>query len=426
MGRGAAVHSSRYLGTLRVPGDKAISHRAAILGALAAGPTVIRDFSKAGDCRSTLEVLAALGVRIIVADGTVEVRGGGSELLGPPAGPLQCGRSATTMRLVAGVLAARPFPVRLTGDPQLLARPMDRIVGPLRRMGASLEWQPGRELEISGGALTGIDHHQEVPSAQVKSCILLAGLHAKGRTTVIEAVPTRDHTERLVQAMGGSVQRVQTSSGLAVSVLRSSLRPIQFDVPGDPSSAAVIATAVALVPGSEVVIGGVGLNPTRTGFFGALDRMGAQVDLEIEKDEPEPVGSIRIRHGELQATSVGADEVPSMIDELPLLALIATQAEGATEVRGAYELRRKESDRIGGVVEGLRGLGADLEELPDGFLVRGPTRLRGGRCDARRDHRLAMTFSLAGLAASGPVDVEGIEYVDDSFPGFEAAMEALR
>jgi 3-phosphoshikimate 1-carboxyvinyltransferase len=422
-----ALHASRPLrGTARVSSDKAISHRAAILGALAHGRSVLWNFSPAGDCRSTLVVLTALGVPIVEADGALEVHGGGTERLAPPAAPLDCGRSATTMRLMAGAVAGTRFGVRLTGDRQLLTRPMDRIVEPLRRMGASLRWEIGRDLEIRGGALNGIEHHPEVPSAQVKSCLLLAGLHAEGRTTIVEPVPTRDHTERLIRAMGLPVERETSSSGVAVSVRAGSLHPIEVHVPGDPSSAAALAAGAAIVPGSDVVIAGIDLNPTRTGFFRALERMGAEVEFEVVREEPEPVGSVRVRHRPLHAISVTAPQVPAMIDELPLLALLATQAEGATEVRGAAELRRKETDRISGVVDGLRALGAELEELADGFVVRGSTPLRPGQCDAHRDHRLAMTFSLAGLITSGSVLVRGMEYVDDSFPGFAAALEALR
>jgi 3-phosphoshikimate 1-carboxyvinyltransferase len=415
-------------GSVRVPADKSISHRAAILAALAHGSSIIRHYSPSGDCAATLEVLRALGVRMDRSGDALEVHGEGIDRLGTPsaATELDCERSATTMRLMAGVLAALPGPARLTGDPQLLARPMDRIVGPLRRMGASVEWRSGEHLEIAGGRLTGITHRPEVPSAQVKSCILLAGLHAQGRTTVVESVPTRDHTERLLRAMGVGVRREPTGDGTAISLCAEPVRPVEVAVPGDISSACVIAAAAALLPGSEVQIHEVGLNPTRTGFLSILRRMGAELEYEASGSDPEPVGTIRVRPGRLHATTVGADEIPAMVDELPLLALMATQAEGATEVHGATELRRKESDRITGSVEGLRALGADAQELPDGFVVQGPTPLRGGRCDAHRDHRLAMMLRLAGLIASGPVHVEGLEYTGDSFPGFEATLGALR
>jgi 3-phosphoshikimate 1-carboxyvinyltransferase len=425
----AALSASRpLLGTARVPADKAISHRAAILAALAPGRSVVHNFSASVDCAATLRVLRALGVRIDRSAEFLEIQGRGIDPLAPPAGagPLDCGRSATTMRLTAGVLAARPGRVVLTGDPQLLARPMDRIARPLRRMGATVGWHSGGDLEVTGARLKGIEHRPEVPSAQVKSCVLLAGLHADGRTTVLEAVPTRDHTERLLEAMGASVGRESTGHGVAVSVHAQPLHPIDMRVPGDASSAAVIAAGAAIVPGSDVVTEAVGLNPTRTGFLTVLQRMGVDIELEVQGSEPERVGTIRVRHGTLSCTTVDRGDVPGMVDELPLLALVATQAEGTTEVRGAADLRNKESDRIKGSIEGLRALGADVEELPDGFVVHGPTPLTGGRCSTQRDHRLAMMFRLAGLIASGPVQIEGLEYVADSFPGFEAALEALR
>jgi 3-phosphoshikimate 1-carboxyvinyltransferase len=429
MRENAALSSSPpLLGTARVPADKSISHRAAILAALARGPSVIRNFSASGDCTATLRVLRALGVQLTRSDDVLEVHGGGIDRLAPSpaAGPLDCGRSATTMRLMAGVLAARHSRALLTGDPQLLARPMERIARPLREMGASVEWHAGGDLQIKGGKLTGIEHRPEVPSAQVKSCVLLAGLHADGWTTVVESIPTRDHTERLLETMGVSVRRERTPQGLAVSVRAEPLHPIELRVPADVSSAAVIAAGASIVPGSDVRIEAVGLNPTRTGFLTVLQRMGIEVALDVQQLDPEPIGSIHVRHRALRSTTVRADEVPAMVDELPMLALVATQAEGTTEVRGAAELRTKESDRITGAVQGLRGLGANVQELSDGFVVQGPTPLRGGRCDAQRDHRLAMMLRLAGLIASGPVQVEGMEYSEDSFPGFEAVLGALR
>lgn len=418
-------------GRCRVPGDKAISHRAAILAALATGSSRVRGFSPAGDCQRTVEVLRGLGVQVQLTEEqaapthhpTLLVEGRGWEGLSPPVGPLDCGRSGTTMRLLAGVAAGLPFACVLSGDQQLLRRPMDRVAEPLRRMGAGVALRPGGlpPISVRGGALRGIEYRLPVPSAQVKSCVLLAGLRAAGTTAVVEDVPTRDHTERLLDAMGAPVERRPAR----VSVSAAPLDPIDLAVPGDVSSAAPIVAAALLVPGSDVVVEEVGLNPGRTGFLRVLERMGARVEVVSTSDGVEPAGTVRVRHGPLQGARVEAAEVPSLIDELPLLGVVATQAEGVTEVRGAAELRVKESDRISGLVAGLRALGARVEELPDGFVVVGPTPLHGGRCDARSDHRLAMAFTVASVVAQGPVQVVGMEFVGDSFPGFEATLRAL-
>lgn len=411
-------------GVRRVPGDKSISHRAAILAALAHGESRVRGFSPAGDCLATLAVLAALGVGVARTDDAVLVDGGGPAGLRVPRGPLDCARSGTTMRLGAGMLAAAPFASTLTGDPQLLRRPMDRVAEPLRLMGAEVQLAEGGRppLTILGRPLRGMEYRLPVPSAQVKSAILLAGLQASGTTTVTEAVPARDHTERLLRAMGAPVRSREAGAERLVTVEAGPLDPIDLVVPGDFSSAASLLAAAVLLPGSDLVVGGVGLNPGRTGFLGILGRMGAVLEVRRAEDGVEPWGDVWVRHGELQGTTVDAGDVPSSIDELPLLGVVATQAEGVTEVRGAGELRVKESDRIAGLVGGLRALGADAEELPDGFVVRGPVRLRGGLLDGRGDHRLAMAFAVAGLIASEPVRVVGMEFVADSFPGFLASL----
>jgi len=333
------------------------------------------------------------------------------------------------MRLMAGVLAGRPFRSVLTGDPQLVRRPMDRVAEPLRSMGADVELAPGGGpcVAIRGGGLKGIEYRLRVASAQVKSAVLLAGLQASGVTTVVEATPARDHTERLLAFAGAEVDREGSNGTVRTSIRPGPLRAFDLEVPGDLSSAAPLIAAAALVPGSDLLIEGVGLNPTRTGFLRVLQRMGLSVEIDpSEPGGPEPSGHIRVCHGHLAAVEVGSADVPGVIDELPLLGLLATQAEGVTVVRGARELRVKESDRIAGLVAGLRALGAEAEELEDGFAVRGPTPLAGASCDANGDHRLAMTFAVAGLVASGPVSVLGMEFVPDSFPGFRETLEGLR
>lgn len=412
-------------GTTRVGGDKAISHRAALLASAARGRSRIRGFSTARDCLATLAVVRALGGGVEVSGTTVAVRGasGGSER-----GLLDCGRSGTTMRLAAGLVAGRPGQTRLSGDPQLRRRPMERVAEPLRLMGAEVETAPGGRppISIRGGGLRGIEYRLPVASAQVKSAVLLAGLAASGATSVIEEVPTRDHTERLLRAMGAGIELAPLGSGLAITIRTSQLDPFDLRVPGDASSAAVIATAAALVPGSDVVLSGVGCNPGRMGFFTLLAQMGAGVEFTPEPAASlEPSADIRIRQAPLRAFRIAAPEVPGLIDEIPLLGLLATAAEGTSEVRGAQELRVKESDRIRGLVRGLRQLGAVAEELPDGFVVRGPVRLRGGACDSQGDHRLAMTLSLAGLVSLAPARVRGAEMIADSFPGFAAQLRAL-
>ncbi|MBA3552208.1 MAG: 3-phosphoshikimate 1-carboxyvinyltransferase, partial [Actinobacteria bacterium] len=399
-------------GVRRVPGDKSISHRVAILGAMAPGTTVVSGFSPAGDCRASVRALEQLGVKIEQEGDVARIEGAGPSRLRPPDRPIDCERSATTMRLLGGVLAGAAFPATLTGDPQLLARPMGRLAEPLRSMGAGVELAEGDHgpVTVRGGPLTGFDYRLPVASAQVKSAVLLAGLQAEGTTTVVEALPSRDHTERLLEAMGAPIQRSRPNGEVRTVVRRGSLSPIALDVPGDLSSAAPLVAAAAIVPGSDMVIRGVGLNPTRAGFLRVLRRMGADIEVDVRSDRPEPVGDLRVRSGSLTGTIVDAEEVPATIDELPLIGLLGAVAEGETVVRGAEELRLKESDRITGLVAGLRAMGADVEELPGGFVVNGPTRLRGGACDAREDHRLAMAFAVAGLISTAPVHVTGLRY----------------
>ncbi|CAN5235080.1 3-phosphoshikimate 1-carboxyvinyltransferase [soil metagenome] len=407
-------------GVRRVPGDKSISHRVAILGAMAPGTTVVSGFSPAGDCRATVRALEKLGVRIEHDGKVARIEGIGPSRLRPPDRPIDCERSATTMRLLGGLLAGAAFPAALTGDPQLLARPMGRLAEPLRSMGAGVELAVGDHgpVTVRGGPLTGIDYRLPVASAQVKSAVLLAGLQAEGTTAVVEALPSRDHTERLLEAMGGPIHRSRPDGEVRTVVRRGSLHPIALDVPGDLSSAAPLVAAAVIVPGSDLVIRGVGVNPTRAGFLRILRRMGADVEVDVRWERPEPVGDLRVRSGQLTGTIVDAEDVPATIDELPLIGVLGALAEGKTIVRGAEELRRKESDRIAGLVAGLRAMGAEAEEFPDGFVVSGPTQLRGAACDAREDHRLAMAFAVAGLISAAPVNVIGLRYAADSFPDF--------
>jgi 3-phosphoshikimate 1-carboxyvinyltransferase len=412
-------------GRIQVPGDKSISHRYAILAALADGRSTIVNYAPGGDCQSTLGCLAALGVSIERPDGGLAITGRGLGGLQPPARPLDCGNSGTTMRLLAGVLAAHPFDTTLVGDPSLSRRPMRRVIAPLTEMGARFEAAPGDRppLVVHGGHLRTLHFQPDVPSAQVKSAVLLAGLHVAGTTSVTEPAATRDHTERALAAFGAPPavegRRVSVSGGRRL--VARDLR-----VPGDISSAAFPAVAAAALPGSDVTIDGVGLNPSRAAILDLLRRFGAQVDAQVtEQGAGEPVGHIRVRHGGLEAVEIRPEEVPEIIDELPVLAALATFGGGVT-VSGAGELRVKESDRISALVGGLRAMGADAEERPDGFTIR-PTRpLTGGAVDAHGDHRLAMAFAIAALGATGPTTIAGAEVVAISYPGFFSDLDHLR
>jgi 3-phosphoshikimate 1-carboxyvinyltransferase len=402
-------------GHFAVPGDKSISHRALLLGAVADGETEIRGFGRSADTLSTLTAARALGAQVDDGD-VITVHGVG--LRGLQDAAIDCGNAGTLARLATGLLAFQQGEFTLTGDESLSSRPMTRVAEPLGRMGAHIETTDGRlPLAVKGSHLNAIDYELPVASAQVKSAILLAGLGAEGRTTVVEPIPTRDHTELMLRAAGVRVTRRPTS----VSVdppQRLSLDRV--DVPGDFSSAAPFIVAATIVPESRITIHDLSLNPRRTGLLDVLDRMGARVGiLARRKLGEEPVGDVEVRTAELTATTIDAREVPLLIDELPLFALLAAVARGTSRVRGAEELRHKESDRIEALVDALRAVGARAKGHPDGFEVTGvPTRPRGGRIDARGDHRIAMLGAVAGVASREGVDVQGFESVGVSFPGF--------
>jgi 3-phosphoshikimate 1-carboxyvinyltransferase len=413
-------------GRIRVPADKSISHRAAILGALAEGDTRIENFLLSETTRATVNILQALGADIDRPDpGTLVIHGHGLRSLREPNDVLFCVGSGTTMRMMAGVCAGQDFLAILDGTPALKRRPMARVVEPLRAMGATiLGRNDGRlpPLAIRGGHLRGIEHTLPVASAQVKSALLLAGLFADGPTTVREPGHSRDHTERMLRAFGVTIEAL----GLSVCVHPTSdLRPPTFvAIPADISSAAFFIVAALLVPGSEICLEGVGVNPTRTGLLDALAQMGAQVEIESAHEESgEPVADLVVRAGgELRPAEISGDMVPRMIDEFPIFAVAATQAHGETVVHDAQELRVKESDRIATVVTELRALGARIEPMPDGFVVKGPTPLRGAVVDSHSDHRLAMALAVAGLIAKGETVVKNIECIHDSFPDFAELM----
>ncbi|MFN2272052.1 MAG: 3-phosphoshikimate 1-carboxyvinyltransferase [Anaerolineae bacterium] len=420
------VHSSGPLGgRIQVPGDKSISHRAVMFGALADGRSRIDGFLPSGDCLATLGCLEALGVEIDRHDETaLTVHGRGLGGLQKPTGPLNCVRSGTTMRLLAGILAGQSFDCTLTGDSQLLARPMRRVTEPLRVMGAEIEDTDGcAPLTIHGRPLRGADHTLTVASAQVKSALLLAGLYADGPTVVRQSGPARDHTERLLVTMGAGI----SLDGLNITLTPGDvLEPNSLIVPGDISSAAFPLVVAALIEGSEVMIEGVGVNPTRTGLLGVLGEMGARIDIEnATVHGGEPVADLTVRFSILRGVEIGGNAVVRMIDEFPILAVAATQAHGTTVVRDAAELRVKETDRIAVIVEGLRAMGARIEPQPDGFIVEGPTPLHGAEVDSGGDHRLAMALAVAGMIAEGETVVGQAECIPDSFPGFVGLIEEL-
>jgi 3-phosphoshikimate 1-carboxyvinyltransferase len=414
------------VGHLVVPGDKSISHRAVLVGAVADGETRVTGFGRSADTESTIAAVRALGVDVVDEDvETLLVRGVGLRGLRAPTAPIDCGNAGTLMRLLTGLLAGQHGHFELVGDGSLSTRPMERIAEPLRRMGAMLTTTDGHApLVVDGAELRAIDYELPVASAQVKSAVLLAGLLAEGSTTVVEPIPTRDHTERMLELAGARVTRRPTS----VTVERASALTLpELAVPGDISSAAPFLVAAAIVPGSSVTVHGVGLNPRRTGLLDVLERMGARLAIyNRRRIGGEPAGDVEIRASELVGATIGAEEVPSLIDELPILAVAACHARGETVVGGAEELRAKESNRIEAVVEELRRVGGHIRATRDGFRIKGvPARLRGGVVDTHGDHRLAMLGAVVGVASREGVELRGAEAADVSFPGFFDVLEQV-
>jgi 3-phosphoshikimate 1-carboxyvinyltransferase len=427
-------------GELRPPPDKSISHRAALIGAMADGATRISGYLDSADTRSTLTAAAQLGA--VISEGDADGRGGlfvevqGAGLRGAGSASIDVGNAGTLIRILPGWLAGQAEGEwTLDGDESIRNRPVDRIADPLSQMGAEVEAREGRlpPLVVRGSELRGIDYEMPIASAQVKSCLLLAGLLADGATTVRESQPSRDHSERMLAAAGARISR--KDGGITVEPAER-LEAGDIAVPGDFSSAAFFVVAALIVPGSEVSLREVGINRSRIGLLSILARMGVQmggaheaertmVIQEIREPGPEPMASLRVRSAQLVGAEVGPEDVPGAIDELPLVALLGCFAEGETIVSGAEELRRKESDRIDAVVDGLSALGAEIEARPDGFVVNGTGGLHGGTIDARGDHRMAMLGAVAGLASREGVEVEGFEAVSVSYPGFEADVAAL-
>jgi 3-phosphoshikimate 1-carboxyvinyltransferase len=425
----AVSPAARVSGRIRVPGDKSISHRYALLGALADGRTRISNYSPGADCAATLECLRRLGVAIRRSGRgssiELEIDGRGVRGLQPPSAALDAANSGTTMRLLAGIVAAHPFRTVIGGDASLSRRPMRRVLEPLTRMGARVDSIGGRPpLTIDGGDLQGISFRPDVPSAQVKSAVLLAGLQGNGRTTVTEPAPTRDHTERALRAFGATVT---IGDGTIAIDGGQRLRPCSVEVPGDISGAAFWAALAAGRPGSEVDIADVGLNPSRIQLLEILRRAGADVSATVEHEvNGEPVGTLHVAAASLRSFSIAPAEVPAVIDEIPAFAALgALLPAGETmEVRGASELRVKESDRIARLAQGLRSLGAAVEEYDDGFRIEARP-LAGGTADSAGDHRLAMAFAIAGTGAAGDTIISNAGAVDVSYPGFFDELERL-
>jgi 3-phosphoshikimate 1-carboxyvinyltransferase len=423
--------AARLSGTLRPPPDKSISHRAALLAAMATGRSVLRNYLHAADTEATLAAVRALGARVSGEGDELVVEGAGLRRARVPERPIDVGNAGTLLRMLPGWLAGQPSGSwTIDGDESIRRRPVDRVVTPLREMGARIECRDDRlpPLRLRGSQLRGIRYELPVASAQVKSCVLMAGLLAEGETTVVESLATRDHTERMLAHAGVAI-RVEGGGGLPATVSTPGVEGLELgevSVPGDFSSAAFFAVAATLVPGSELVLEGVGVNPTRTGLLSVMERMGARIEvIEERRLGGEPVADLVVRPAELRATRVAPAEVPLLIDELPLVALLGAFARGNTIVTGAEELRHKESDRIATVVEGVRALGADVEATADGFSIEGGTALAGGAIDSHADHRLAMLGAVAGLASSGGVEVRGFDAAVVSYPGFAADLERV-
>jgi 3-phosphoshikimate 1-carboxyvinyltransferase len=412
-------------GVLSVPGDKAISHRLAILGAIAEGTTVIRNFAASADCASTLECLQRLGVPIHRDGSTVRLRGCGLQGLQRPGRELDAGNSGSTVRFMSGLVAGFPFESTFIGDASLSRRPMKRVIDPLRRFGATIEAREDNYLPmtITGGVLRPIEFTLPIASAQVKSSVLFAGLHAMGTTTVHEPVPSRNHTELALAEFGA---RIRTHANTIEIEGNHPLRAKEFSVPGDVSSAAFFVAAALAVPNSKLLLTGVGLNPTRSGFIKMLEQMQAKVTVtQSSVAGSEPIGNIMAETSEIAGTEVGGNWIPNVIDEIPMLAVLGTRTQAGMRIRDAAELRAKESDRIHAVAVNLRALGAEVEEFPDGLFVPGRQTLRGGVVDSFGDHRIAMAFAVAGLFATGPVIIKDPACVAISFPGFFQALRRV-
>lgn len=417
--------AKKFAGSPKVPGDKSISHRGLIFGALATGRTEIENILESEDVQSTARVLTGLGVQITKQNGKTFVDGHGPEAFKQPAAILDCGNSGTTMRLMMGVLSGvKHIEASMTGDSSLVKRPMKRVAEPLRLMGANFELTQNdfAPLKVIGAELQAVNYELKIASAQIKTAIMLAAIAAKGTTRIWGEIHSRDHTERLLKHFGVGVE----SNAKEVLVTGGQkFTANKLNVPGDPSTAAFWLAGAALMPNSNLELKNISLNPTRTGFIRVLERMGVVIETDLTETIPEPIGNIRIKPGPLKGVTVEEAEVPSLIDELPMLAVLATQAHGVTRVTGAEELRVKETDRIEAVAQNLRAMGAVIETTPDGFIIEGPQKLKGAEINSFHDHRIAMAFSIAALVADGENLIHGSECVAISYPEFYSILAEL-
>ncbi|MCK9555753.1 3-phosphoshikimate 1-carboxyvinyltransferase [bacterium] len=422
---------SKVAGEVDLPGDKSISHRAVILASIAEGNSEIRGFLRSDDCLNTVSVFRNLGVDIEDDGKLIKIKGAGKKGLKTPGKDLYFGNSGTGIRLTAGAVAGYPINAVLTGDESLSARPMSRIITPLSMMGCNVSGAPGKNkndvtapLKIKGGMLEGIFYDMPVSSAQVKSCILIAGLNADGTTIVNSLLPCRDHTEKLLEFMGGKI--LVTEKSVAVNP-EAKLHGVSIIVPGDFSSAAFLIAAALVTKKSELLIKNVGLNPTRTGFLKIIQKMGAKVEISYDNTGcySEQAGDIFVRSSSLRAVEVSGKIIPNSIDEIPVIALLATFAEGTTVIRNAGELRHKESDRISNIVSNLKSAGADIQETDDGMIINGPSEFKAGVFDSKGDHRIAMAMAIGALTADKDSSIEGSEFINTSFPGFEKILKKI-
>lgn len=415
----------RLSGSPKIPGDKSISHRGLIFGALSKGTTEIRHLLESGDVQSTASCLKQMGVEIEKRDGKTFVKGRGIKALRTPLEILDCGNSGTTIRLLMGLLSGIDgLQARLTGDHSLVKRPMKRVAAPLREMGAKIELsnQDYAPFSLAGTKLKAITYDLKIASAQIKTAVILAAISAEGETCITGEILSRDHTERLLGHFGVKIDvsptqiKIQGGQEFTANIL---------NVPGDPSTAAFWMAAACMIPGAKIELKNISLNPTRIGFIEVLKRMGANIETQMIENLPEPIGNISISYAQLKGVEVLAEEIPSLIDELPMLAVLATQAVGTTRVYGAEELRVKETDRIEAVAQNLRAMGAAIETTPDGYIVKGPQKLRGAQIESFHDHRIAMAFSIGALVADSESEIIGSECVGISYPEFFKTLKEL-
>lgn len=417
--------SNKFIGTPKIPGDKSVSHRGLIFGGLADGTTEIHNILESADVQSTARCMQQMGVKIEKKQGRTFVHGVGASGLKSPSTILDCGNSGTTMRLLMGVISSQPGLVaELTGDSSLIRRPMKRVADPLRKMGAQIQLsqEDFAPMKITGTHLKSVDYDLKIASAQIKTAIVLAALFAEGTTRIHGEIHSRDHTERLLSHFG---VHVNSNTEEILIPGGQKFKSNTLKVPGDPSTAAFWLAGACLVPNSKIEMHDISLNPTRIGFMKVLEKMGAHIELKMTEENPEPIGHIKITGNKLKGIKITEEMVPFLIDELPMLAVLATQAEGVTEVSGAEELRVKETDRIEAVAVNLRAMGAKIETKPDGFIIHGSQKLHGARINSFHDHRIAMAFSIAGLISEGEQIICDSECVNISYPEFYETLKTL-